>query len=38
MSAWVLEKVYLATDQCTKIRLSNLNLREGLLYIPRGEY
>ncbi len=24
----------LATDLCTKIRLSNLNLREGLLYLP----
>jgi CRP/FNR family transcriptional regulator, cyclic AMP receptor protein len=28
----------LATDLCTKIRLSNLNLREGLLYIPHGVY
>jgi CRP/FNR family cyclic AMP-dependent transcriptional regulator len=28
----------LATDLCTKIRLSNLNLREGLLYIPRQRY
>ena len=28
----------LATDLCTKIRLSNLNLREGMLYIPRGGY
>lgn len=25
----------LATDLCTKIRLSNLNLREGLLYLPK---
>jgi CRP/FNR family transcriptional regulator, cyclic AMP receptor protein len=28
----------LATDLCTRIRLSNLNLREGLLYLPRKQY